>query len=1417
MTQQIYRFFYRQVGIRYVQGLLVPKLSLLTTLPKDTMLHYLTDSEEIKDIDTSSLYLKNSNKRILVDYPEHLTSDKGSPRKVNVIIRGLTKKFHLENKQYKYIKDHYKVISDVTLLLINNYSYLYDIYKYVQLPMSDYYKWWNIQKTMWDNINTISDISNKNHFYFINLPTNLPSYSILNIYSIKTNITMLKIFDNNDKLFLLELWKWLSVEHRDKSIFANLTETAFSKITLVFNVKDGRSAYINLGYLNSWIKGNENTTEFSNIIQLTSVQIQRIFLKFLLTLQSNNVELIDDVELNESGISNEPTNDINAEVSSDQTTSGQYNEIADDTIGTNNIDLEKEISELDDEFNKLEKITNYTLMTKDIVIDKSGEEVQSENVKVAATKEELEQTLNVTKDTTEVLDEKLNKYVEQGLLTTSDYKSYKKDIEAFKNLENPYNSTQNYLQSTIIQPEELLMDDNVSKIPDSNLVLDKSMLNSSLLGLDRNYIANVMKKDILAMTSGIQKAGVVIKNHVIDTEHSILGSYEKHTLELKPLDGASSTIHFKIPIVALDGTLKIAGNRYSLRKQKVDIPIRKISTTIVALTSYYGKSFVSLCDKKANSSSDWLVTQINKALIEQNEHITKVTPASVYDNNFKAPYIYSVLANNFKIIIAGDITLVLDHRERKVMTDPDTLIKIEVNGNVLIGYTSKHEPVVIDKNNNFFIYANGVHSPIGNIYDVLELPEENSPIDFSEIKIFSKNIPVAMILGYSMGFANLITVLGAAFRTVEAGKRPVLEKHEYLLKFRDLTYIFSKKDKVASNILSGFLEYEKQIKVYDSKEFDHKNIYLNLLTSKGLSAIYLREIDLIEELFIDPITLGILKSMGEPTTFNGLLIRATEMLQTYNSPISQDMNFMRVRGYERISGAIYKELAVAVRQYRSKNIAGRSKIEISPFQVWNTIIKDPAMETVQDINPIQDLKRGEVVTYVGEGGRTKEAMNKASRAYHINDMGVVSEATVDSTDVGINAFFSADPNFNSLRGTIKKEKVMSPTNLFSTSALLAPGADHDNPARINFISIQQGHTIASDGYHQPYIRTGYESVINNRVSSMFATTALMDGKVINVEKNGILVEYSDGSKVGVELGRVHGTAEGSTYPYDIATQLHKGESFKKGDTIAYNTGFFEVDFLDRKKVIMKNSFSVKTAIFESNQTYEDSSSISRRISNKLSARTTKVKTITLEFNQEVLDVLKVGQKVTPEDIYMLIEDEITSNVNIFDKESLLALRRLSNQAPKVSYIGVVDKIEVFYHGEKDDMSKSLRALADDSDLVLKNKCLASGVPIITGEVNDDYRVNGVPLAIDKACVKFYITINTEARVGDKGVFGNQLKSVFAEVMDYDMHTESGEQIDAIFSYRAIAARIVLSPMIIGTTTTLLKLVAKKAVKMYKGS
>ncbi|MFO5520876.1 hypothetical protein ACLBP3_30155, partial [Klebsiella pneumoniae] len=55
-------------------------------------------------------------------------------------------------------------------------------------------------------------------------------------------------------------------------------------------------------------------------------------------------------------------------------------------------------------------------------------------------------------------------------------------------------------------------------------------------------------------------------------------------------------------------------------------------------------------------------------------------------------------------------------------------------------------------------------------------------------------------------------------------------------------------------------------------------VYFRVLEEAGLSNRFTRDIDTLFSAWVDPITEGLLKEMGEPTTFEGLLYRSVELL-----------------------------------------------------------------------------------------------------------------------------------------------------------------------------------------------------------------------------------------------------------------------------------------------------------------------------------------------------------------------------------------------------------------------------------------------------------------------------------------------------------------------------------------------------------
>lgn len=265
---------------------------------------------------------------------------------------------------------------------------------------------------------------------------------------------------------------------------------------------------------------------------------------------------------------------------------------------------------------------------------------------------------------------------------------------------------------------------------------------------------------------------------------------------------------------------------------------------------------------------------------------------------------------------------------------------------------------------------------------------------------------------------------------------------------------------------------------------------------------------------------------------------------------------------------------------------------------------------------------------------------------------------------------------------------------------------------------------------------------------MFAITAPQPGKVLSVNKKGIIVEFADGTKQGYQLGRRFGNAAGLVIPHEIATPLKADNEFQVGEPICYNTGFFEIDFFDPKRIVLKNAFNVRTVLWESLQTLEDASSITEKVAGKLVTSVTKVKTVLLAFDQTVTNLVKVGDEVEYDSVLCYIQDEVTAAGKLFTDETIDTLKMLGAQSPRAHVKGKVEAVEVYYHGDKEDMSESILQLAEESDKRFKYIANSQGKKYYSGSVDAGFRTDGNSLPMDCVAIRVYITMQAPCGVGD---------------------------------------------------------------------
>jgi len=576
----------------------------------------------------------------------------------------------------------------------------------------------------------------------------------------------------------------------------------------------------------------------------------------------------------------------------------------------------------------------------------------------------------------------------------------------------------------------------------------------------------------------------------------------------------------------------------------------------------------------------------------------------------------------------------------------------------------------------------------------------------------------------------------------------------------------------------------------------------------------------LQHRFIDPITEGLLKRDGEPTEWIPLLLRAAELLVNDWHPDESSIAYQRIRGHERLAGAVYYEIGRAIKAEMSKPPANRGKISVNPEAVWMSIVTDAAMDISKTSNPIAQLRQNETVTFSGKGGRGGPSMVYRTRKFSDEDLGVITEGTVDSGSVAIVAQISPDANFDTLYGTTRRfdPEKDGATKVLSTAALLAPCVENDAIQRIIFVGIQQSAGVSGAGYMPSPVNTGYDKIIAHRTDYRFSGVAEQDGKVISVTDKVVAVQYKDGTKEHFEIGRIYGKAAGLGIPHTLLANVKAGQSFKKDDILVYNKEYFTPDTVDPTQVVWKAGVLTRTAILENDSTHEDASAISPRIAKLLSTPIAKIREVTVRYDQAVSRLVKVGSRMEADDILCIIEDAGLSESGMITEETRDTLKRNAQDAPKAKQKGVVERIEVLYNGDMDEMSQSLRAIARQSDRQLQQFHDAMGRPGKTsGEVTATYRVNGVPLHEGNAVIRVYIQEMIPMGVGYKGVFGNQMKTIFSSILTGKNTLQDGTNIDAFFSYQSINNRNVDSAIRIGMANFNLETIAMNAVDIYKGT
>ncbi len=999
--------------------------------------------------------------------------------------------YRKNNRRIRPLGKVERLDNDVRTLITYNYAIINNVWTFPRSGKAGWNMYNLLMGRIATNVNEVVKKSGREHFFIVDLPSQLPGLTTLRTLTSSLTVSNLAKLPTFEEMFIFDLFRYLG-RAKEESLLNSFEDT--SKITIVLKYLDKWITF-NLGWLEGFVNRKGNA---GGMYDPTRMEV--VFLRLIGTLHAAGVPISSSTpamgsDTSEEEIDEEEDDEVTSSLTDKEKALAKVKQVdspwhkieeeedvADDEDGIEEDDsviddagyTDSELKELEKELLELEKLTisakqRQIVHLEDIEVNDDDPNGVDDNVStviddVPLIDIDILSNLDSLKKGVKPAVAKAEELVAAGVMSSADFKRITTAAAKFEELVDPYGNGVKLTEFKEFKPVDFKFETK-SLIAD-DIIIDKSMARSTVDDFRKNHINHALKKQIVDSLTAIQKGPVSVTSYDVEVTKDAVNHYETHIMRVVPTGGEPSVIRQIIPVVNEDGTFLYNGNRCSMRSQRADLPIRKVTDTRVALSSYYGKCFVERSSRRNFNYSNWLVgLLVMKCQDPTDPHVKNASVSNVTNFKVNVPNLYARIGTRVAYFEIGNDKFNFDHHSRKKVLGLTTEeMEYEVKTNcVAVGRTGKNlllMDVFGNLNKVSVVKGNLDHDHYSTLEELLAIDVTKAPVDSTEVKVLNKSIPTGFCLGYLLGLENLLKLIKADYRRVLSGTRLNLMPGEYPIAFRNETLVFKRNEPITGLIMGGWNQYKAYIADKNINVFDNKDVYAVILEKLGVGNRYVRQLDSMSSYFVDPITEKLLIAMGEPTSFTGLLVRSVEML--VNSYVPRTLSEVpgvsgkkrtididgldRIRGYERFAGFAYEAVTKAMNRFGASISSGRAKITVNPFETMTVLMTDPTVSPVDNLNPIQYLREREVVTTSGRGGRNKRSMVASTRVYQDEDMGIISEASVDSGDVGVIVYMPQDAKISSIFGTYTKynKEKDGMAALISTASLISPHSDGDD-------------------------------------------------------------------------------------------------------------------------------------------------------------------------------------------------------------------------------------------------------------------------------------------------------------------------------------------------------------------------------------
>lgn len=1001
-------------------------------------------------------------------------------------------------------------------------------------------------------------------------------------------------------------------------------------------------------------------------------------------------------------------------------------------------------------------------------------------------------------------------------------------------------------------------------VTDKVTTTNKNVTTVRYPNFEKAYNDQLMKKDMMEALASLNDKSipVFIRNIDVEDNSDELNYKETYTVELEDANRVRHRLKFDMPKFIDDKFMYLNGNKKIIVKQLYMKPIVKTGPNEVQVCSSYNKIFIRRHGAKVSAK----IEKFKKAISGQVKGIVVKYGNNLSANNgHKTTIEYDEIAKDVTYIRTGKTEFYFNQDEVKKLIADRKLEKKIREDEMCIGFIDKTDPITVNYETQMlgdmdivdFIMSVSSGEVVQNFKDATA----GKKYLYTRATIMKKQVPLVLLLGYLEGLSTVLRKAGIQHYFTDT--RPKLDNNQGSVQFANGYLVFDRYPFENSLLMNAFADIPT--KAFNYEELDEKAAYLSIFDVMFKQRNIGNAFDNFYDWMIDPVMKEVLEDLNYPTEFVDVMLFANALLTDNSFTKENDMSLYRVRSNELVNAYLYKALADAYASYRATaNNNNPVKISIPQDAITKRILMAQTVEDYSILNPIVELEKSRAITPKGHSGMNlDDAYTQDKRSYDSTMLGVLAMSTSPDANCGIVRQLTMEPNILGPRGYIdvKNDKLdeLTDANLFSPAELLSPlGVSRDDSIRTAMATKQSKHIIPIEKSSPVLISNGAEQVIHYHLGNDFSVVAKHDGEVIEInEDTGVMiVEYRDPKGIPQEAKNgmmsisntrhqaidisprvVKNGAGGFYLSNQLTTKYKVGQKFKKNDILAADDKFFS------ESKLHGNRFNIgslqKVASMGSYSTYEDSTFITKKLSQDMASDIVMSKPVVLGKNANVDYIVKVGDQIKVGEELIRFEtsfeddslNKFLSSVGDELKEEIISMGKTPI---KSKYSGEIVDIKIYSTVDLDELSPSLRKLVQGyyDRINKKRKVLdkydkskdVHKMGILLNEPTKkietkDGKVKGNEVG-EGVLIEFFIKYRDVMGVGDKITFFTALKSIIGEVIPegYEPYSESrpNEEISSVIAPGAILARMTPSILLTMFGNKVLVETKRKLEEIYTG-